>query len=529
MNDADAGSVRATRAPTPAGRVVAALVASLAVLGAARAALGAVSPPEIAFEGVARLLGVPAVFNLVHALPFGLDRLAKPGLFLVVALLWLAASWWLGRRLRPWTGRIGLLPLVAVLVAGAVALVGLLLLPAQGLGWFGLSPSNFAWDPWTTHLAAGASALVFAWIGGAGARRTDAASSGASGSDAGDDDRGSGGHHAGRRRAVSLLVRGVAVAVAAGPAGGRWLLARAQEAADLFGRLIGLSPRITPVADHYTVSKNLFDPSVKADGWSLRIEGMVDQPLDLTLDDLERLPSVTRPSTLMCVSNPVGGDLIGTSEWTGVRLGDLLEMAGPQEGARELVLRAADNYSDSFPLDAARREGTIVAYLQNGEPLTSRHGFPARVLVPGIYGMKNVKWVQSIELVEDDYQGYWQTRGWSDEALVKTMSRIDTDTAARLGDGRVAVGGIAFAGLRGISAVEVSLDDGATWEAAEVEPAPNGLSWRRWAAVLTTDRDRFDLRVRATDGEGTVQTEERTRPLPDGADGHHRLQVRVEG
>jgi DMSO/TMAO reductase YedYZ molybdopterin-dependent catalytic subunit len=530
MNDTHARSVRATRAPTPAGRVAAALVASLAVLAAARVALGAVSPPEIAFEGVARFLGVPAVFNLVHALPFGLDRLAKPALFVVVAVLWLAASWWLGRRLRPWARRLGLTSLAVALVAGAVALVGLVLLPAQGLGWFGLSPSNFAWDPWTTHLAAGASALVFAWIGGAGARRATAVPEREGGaSDAGANRSQRSGHDDGRRRAVSILVRGVAVAAAAGPVGGRWLLARAQEAADLFGRLIGLSPRITPVGEHYTVSKNLFDPSVSADGWSLRIEGMVDQPLDLTLADLERLPSVTRPSTLMCVSNPVGGDLIGTSEWTGVRLADLLEMAGPQEGARELVLRAADNYSDSFPLDAALREGTIVAYLQNGEPLTSQHGFPARVLVPGIYGMKNVKWVQSIELVVDDYQGYWQTRGWSDEAVVKTMSRIDTDTAAALGDGRVAVGGIAFAGLRGISAVEVSLDDGATWQAAELEPAPNGLSWRRWAAVLTTDRERFEVRVRATDGDGTVQTEERTRPLPDGADGHHRVQVRVEG
>lgn len=529
MNHTDVGPVRATRAPTPAGRVAAALVASLAVLGAARAALGAVSPPEIAFEGVARLLGVPAVFNLVHALPFGADRLAKPALFAVVAALWLTASWWLGRRLRPWAGRIGVLPLVAALVTGAVALVGLVLLPAQGLGWFGASPTNFAWDPWTTHLAAGASALVFAWIGGAGARRIVSATERDAGSDASDPERRRPGHDDGRRRAVSLLVRGAALALAAGPAGGRWLLARAQEAADLFGRLLGLAPRITPVGDHYTVSKNLFDPNVQSRDWSLRIEGRVDQPLELTLDDLESLPSVTRPSTLMCVSNPVGGDLIGTSEWTGVRLADLLEMAGPQEGARELVLRAADNYSDSFPLDAARREGTLIAYLQNGEPLTSRHGFPARVLVPGIYGMKNVKWVQSIELMEDDYQGYWQTRGWSDEAVVKTMSRIDTDTAARLGDGRVAVGGIAFAGLRGIAAVDVSLDDGATWRAAELEPAPNGLSWRRWAAVLTTDRDRFDLRVRATDGEGTVQTEERARPLPDGADGHHRLQVRVEG
>jgi DMSO/TMAO reductase YedYZ molybdopterin-dependent catalytic subunit len=528
MRNDESPRARRVRAATPAARVAAALLASIAVLLAGRLSVGAVSPPEVAFEGVARLLGVPAVFNLVHALPFGLDRFAKPALFAVVAAVWLAVAWWLGRRLRPWAGRIGLLPLVAAFAAGSIALLGLALLPAQGLGWFGLGPANLAWDPWAMHLVTGASALVFAWLGGAGASRAGAARPGGDPGGAEPDEAGSA-RDAGRRRALSLLVRGGALAVAAGPAAGRWLLARAQEAADLFGRLIGVSPRITPVGEHYVVSKNLFDPNVRADRWSLRIEGRVDTPLELTLDDLRRLPSVTRPSTLICVSNPVGGDLIGTSEWTGVRLADLLEMAGPHGDARELVLRAADNYSDSFPLDAARREGTIVAYLQNGEPLTSRHGFPARVLVPGIYGMKNVKWVQSIELVDDDYLGYWQTRGWSDEAIVKTMSRIDTDTAVRLDDGRVAVGGIAFAGLRGVSAVEVSQDDGVSWQPAELEAAPNGLSWRRWAAVLTTDRDAFDLRVRATDGDGVVQTAERTRPLPDGADGHHGQSVRVRG
>jgi DMSO/TMAO reductase YedYZ molybdopterin-dependent catalytic subunit len=311
-------------------------------------------------------------------------------------------------------------------------------------------------------------------------------------------------------------------------AGGRWLVARAQQAAGVFARLIGISPRTTPTEEHYVVSKNLFDPSVDEAGWRLRISGLVERPLELGLDDLRAMPSVTRPSTLICVSNPVGGELIGTSEWTGVRLADLLEAAGPRAEARELVLRAADNYTDSFPLDAALREGTIVAYLQNGEPLGSRHGSPARVLVPGIYGMKNVKWVEEIELAEDDYQGYWQTRGWSDEAVVKTMSRIDTDVAVRLDDGRVAVGGVAFAGLRGIRAVEVSLDGGERWLPAEVEPAPNGLSWVRWAAVVEVDEGRFEVRVRATDGEGTVQTAEPSRPLPDGADGHHQRTVRVE-
>lgn len=497
-------------APTPTLHVVAALVGSATMLGVARVGFGTVTPPEIAFEGVARLLGVPAVFNLVHALPFGLDRFAKPALFAVVAVVWLAVAWWLARRLRPWAARVGVLPVLAGVVVLGVALPGLVLLPSQGLGWFGLSPANRAWDPLALHLASAGASLLFGLLAVAGGWRR------------------AGGSDAGRREAVSLIARGALLAAVGTTSAGRWLVARAQQVAGVMARLAGLSPRITPTEAHYVVSKNLFDPSVDEDGWKLRISGRVDRTLELTLDDLRSMPSVTRPSTLICVSNPVGGELIGTSEWTGVRLADLLAAAGPRAEARELVLRAADNYSDSFPLDAALREGTIVAYLQNGEPLDARHGFPARVLVPGIYGMKNVKWVEEIELADDDHQGYWQTRGWSDEAVVKTMSRIDTDVAVRLGDGRVAVGGVAFAGLRGVRAVEVSLDDGERWLPAEVEPAPNGLSWVRWAAVVEVDEGRFEVRVRATDGEGTVQTAEATRPLPDGADGHHRRSVRIE-
>ena len=494
---------------TPVPRALLALSASLLVVVAARLGFAAVSTPEIAFEGLARLLGVPAVFNLVHALPFGLDRLAKPVLFVGVVAAWSVGAWLIARRLRPWASRLGVVRVVVLVTAASVALPGLVLLPAQGLGWFGLSPANRAWDPLLLHLAAAASGALFAAIAATG------------GPSAAADER--------RRTAVSTIAR-VTVALVAGSAvGGRWLVAQAQQAGDLFRRLVGLSPRITPVADHYVVSKNLFDPNVGERGWSLRIGGEVDRALELTLDDLRSLPSVTRPSTLICVSNPVGGDLIGTSEWTGVRLADLLELAGPRAGARELVLRAADNYSDSFPLDAAMREGTIVAYLQNGEPLTSAHGFPARVLVPGIYGMKNVKWVEEIALSRDDHLGYWQTRGWSDEAIVKTMSRIDTDVAMRLDDGRVAVGGVAFAGLRGVRSVEVSLDGGEAWLPTRVEPAPNELSWVRWAAVIDTDQTRLELRVRATDGEGVVQTAQPSRPLPDGADGHDRATVRVSG
>ena len=508
--DAASPADRRRRPPrTPAALVLTSVLVTGVAMVAARVVAAVVSPPELAFEAAARFLGVPAVFNAVHALPFGLDRAAKPGLFIATAALWLGVAWWCGRRMRPWARRFGIAPVVVGFGLLSAALTGLVLLPAQGLGPFGLSPANLRWDPLPTHLAAFVYGALFAGLASVGAARTEP-----------DGDR---------RRAVSVLAKvggGLALAAAGG---WRASVAWAQASLDLFARLVGLAPRITPTEDHYVVSKNLFDPNVREGGWSLRIGGMVDTPLELTLEDLRSLPAVTRPSTLICVSNPVGGDLIGTSEWTGVRLQDLLTMAGVQDGAREVVLRAADNYSDSFPLDAARREGTVVAYLQNGEPLTSRHGFPARVLVPGIYGMKNVKWVEEISLAAEDHQGYWQTRGWSDEAIVKTMSRIDTDVAVRLEGGRVAVGGVAFAGLRGVRAVEVSTDGGTTWSPATVEPPPNDLSWVRWAAVLESPGERFELRVRATDGTGTVQTTEWSPPLPDGATSHHRTTVRVEG
>ena len=305
-------------------------------------------------------------------------------------------------------------------------------------------------------------------------------------------------------------------------------VAYAQEgAAALVAKIQGVPPEVTPVPAHYVVSKNIFNPSVPEKGWALKIVGMVDNEVSFNLDDLKALPSVERTSTLTCISNNIGGDLIGNSLWTGVYLKDLLEAAGVQDGANELVLRAADNYSDSFPLDAAQREGTIVAYLQNGEPLTRDHGFPARVLVPGIYGMKNVKWVTEIELTTQDYQGYWQTRGWSDSAVVQTMSRIDTAQATKLDDGSYAIGGVAFAGLRGIEQVEISVDNGQNWQTAQVKPALNDLSWNLWGFTWNAEPGTYPVVVRATDGSGETQTADPSRPLPDGATGYHTLKVKV--
>ena len=485
--------------PLHRGRLALVIVLLGAVTAFAQFVLGLPTPPELLFAWLGHLLGVPWIFNLVHALPWGLDAYAKYALLATAYLLVLAAAaafaLWSARR------RHGALARLAWALGLALGGVGFVLMPLAGLGPLGLSPDNYAYPPLSALVTAALLAAGFALapIGSThdAPHETDGA----------------------RRRQLKTLAL-FALAAA--------LPSRAARAAgDLWQKIRGLSPEITPTKDHYQVSKNVVNPRLRAGRWRFEIKGMVHEPLVLTLDDLKALPAVERPSTLICISNPVGGRLMGNSVWTGVRLRDLLERVGVRPEASEVVLRAADNYSDSFPIDAALYEETILAYLQNGEPLTPDHGYPARLLVPGIYGMKNVKWLTSLELVGEDHQGYWQKRGWSDVAVVRTMSRIDTGVATPTGDGRVAIGGVAFAGRRGVRAVEVSFDEGATWEAAELKPTSSRITWTLWRYVWKARPGDYAVSVRAIDGEGRTQDPTPRPPLPDGATGYHRRKVRV--
>jgi DMSO/TMAO reductase YedYZ molybdopterin-dependent catalytic subunit len=292
----------------------------------------------------------------------------------------------------------------------------------------------------------------------------------------------------------------------------------------------GLSSEITPVGRFYTVSKNVFDPTIDARTWRLAIRGKVDRPHDLTLDELRRLPSVTRSHTLMCISNEVGGDLISNARWTGVTLRALLEAAGVRPGAVKVVLRARDGYSDSIPLATALRDGTLVAYEMNGQPLERQHGFPARALVMGLYGIKNVKWLAAVEVVDTDYKGYWQRRGWTDTAVYKTFSRIDVPrpgAVLRRGE-RSWIAGVAFTGDRGVARVELSVDGGRAWQAARLRPALGDHTWVLWAVEWTpTIAGRARLVVRAVDGGGAVQPAGPAPPLPDGVEGFHGIETQV--
>lgn len=298
-----------------------------------------------------------------------------------------------------------------------------------------------------------------------------------------------------------------------------------------FPDIPGLTPEVTSAADHYVVDINLIPPTVEAEGWSLDIRGSVDNPAKYTFASLQSSFDVVEEyAVLTCISNEVNGQLIGHSRWGGVRLGDVLEKAGIKDDAMDVVFYAADGYTDSIPLEVAMHPTVIVAVSQNGQPLTQAHGFPCRVRVPAIYGMKNVKWLQAIEVVPKDYRGYWMQRGWSDVAIIDTESRIDVagdSNKATLGE-ETWIAGIAWAGIRGVDKVEVSVDEGQTWNAALLKDPISPISWRHWAYRWEpTTSGRILVMARATDGEGNTQVMKETAPHPDGATGYPMTYVQV--
>ncbi|HYH12807.1 MAG TPA: molybdopterin-dependent oxidoreductase, partial [Thermomicrobiales bacterium] len=292
-----------------------------------------------------------------------------------------------------------------------------------------------------------------------------------------------------------------------------------------------ISPAITPADDFYVISKNFIDPSPeRGDEWALEVGGLVERPGRITRTELEELAGPDFVSTLTCISNEVGGPLIGTARWTGAPLSSVLRHVGVRPNAVDLIAEGEDGYTDSFPIERALAPEPHIVWAMNGEPLPRLHGVPVRLIVPGLYGIKNVKWLTKLTVSGDDYRGYWQDRGWTESAIIKTQSRFDVPRGRDvLAAGTHEIGGIAFAGDRGISAVEVSFDDGESWEEATIaeNPSPAGLSWVVWTMTWQAKPGGYELVVRATDGEGNLQTEETAPPLPDGASGYHRVSVGV--
>ena len=293
----------------------------------------------------------------------------------------------------------------------------------------------------------------------------------------------------------------------------------------------GISPLVTPNRDFYRIDTALLVPRPDVATWRLRVTGLVDRPFELTYDELVAMPLHEQYVTIACVSNEVGGSLVGNALWTGVRLKELLERAGLQADATQIVGRAVDGFTVGFPTAHAVADDreALVAVAMNGEPLPANHGYPARLIVPGLFGyVSATKWLTEIELTTlDGFDAYWVPLGWAKQAPILTQSRIDVPApGARVEAGTVAVAGVAWAPDRGVSAVEVQVDEEG-WEPAEVSTPISDATWvqfvRRWEA---SPGDHI-LRVRATDGDGEVQTDMRTRPAPDGARGHHTVRVTV--
>ncbi|HLB12900.1 MAG TPA: molybdopterin-dependent oxidoreductase [Dehalococcoidia bacterium] len=511
--------------------IIAGLVAAvtmLAVMLVLRVALQIPSLPELLSEGLTLVLPLPLFGLLLGALEARAKFVAVVGLVLghvvlgaligyLYARLWGPAS----RRptgapdwRNPWMGGL-------VVSGGLWVLALLLVMPASGVGLLGLASRTgtvpLLLSTLAASLAYGLSLVAFT--------QGLLASQAAVPQEIPALDR--------ERRVLVMKLFAVPIALLA--AGGLWQLFTGEGRGGIeeMGTAVAkdrpkgvLPDEITPNNIFYQVSKNLRDPVVDLKEWSLDLRAQGGRKLSLTYNDLKSLPAVEQVNTLICISNEVGGDLISNARWTGVRLRDLLARLGTVSGV-DVVLKAWDGYSDSIPFDKAMEEGTVLAYMMNGEPLPPGHGFPARLLVPGIYGMKNVKWVTAIELVDQDFQGYWQNRGWSDVATIKTMSRLDVPgKGSTLPLGPVDLGGVAFSGDRGISKVEVSADAGKSWTEMKVKQALSPYAWSLWTGQWQpSGPGNYVVYVRASDGQGQVQEKTETEPLPDGASGYDTLSL----
>jgi DMSO/TMAO reductase YedYZ molybdopterin-dependent catalytic subunit len=286
---------------------------------------------------------------------------------------------------------------------------------------------------------------------------------------------------------------------------------------------LGTPDFITANADFYRIDVALRVPAQRAEDWSMRIHGMVDKPTTITFDDLLARPLVERTITMTCVSNPVGGNLVSTATFVGVDLRDLLLEAGVRPGAEQIYSTSIDGWTAGTPTDVvlAPDRGALLAIGMNGEALPPEHGFPVRMVVPGLYGFVSAtKWLADLELTTFDARtGYWPQRGWAQKAPIKTQSRIDAPRGfASVPAGRVAVAGIAWSQPTGIGAVEVRMDGG-PWQRAELSTEVGGDTWRMWRTDFTLGPGSHTVQTRATDRNGTTQVEMRAEPIPDGASG----------
>jgi DMSO/TMAO reductase YedYZ molybdopterin-dependent catalytic subunit len=354
-----------------------------------------------------------------------------------------------------------------------------------------------------------------------------------------------------RGRRLSLITLGfLAGGALAGVAGAVWTRARASVAGDreaftlptpavkappippaVQPQGVDLAPFVTPNGDFYRIDTALSVPQLSRESWRLRIHGMVDREVELDFADLDRFEAIEKVVTLTCVSNPVGGDLISNATWTGYRVRDLLAQAGVHADADMVLSTSIDGFTAGTPVEALTDgRDALLAVAMNGAPLPTEHGYPARLVVPGLYGyVSATKWIVDLELTRfDRAQAYWTRLGWSARGPIKTESRIDVPRSGQdVPRGPVTFGGVAWAQNRGVRAVEISIDDG-DWGPAELGAEYSGETWRLWSYRWdASDAGQHEIRVRATDGDGVVQTADIADVVPDGATGWHTVSFAV--
>lgn len=512
------------RMPSRVAAAIAGLLAGAAGLGLAELAAGVLpgAPSPISEIGTFLIAHQPPGAEQVVVSVLGKnDKLA---LNLVVGLAALLLSAGLGLLARPGTQpRFGL-------ALGGFGVLGLLAL--------GASLGDPLADGTLAVLAACVSMLVTWWVLST-LLRIAAASGAPKAAEMPDWSR---------RRFMGTSL-GIGLAAVAGTTVGRVLLdTRARQIADIGPvpapvatasplpagatlDIAGITPLVVPNADFYRIDTQLLTPHLDVASWQLRVTGMVDHPLTFNYEQLLAMPLHEEYVTIQCVSNEVGGDLVGNTLWRGVSLREVLDQAGIQPGATQIVGRAFDGWTAGFPTDwltGSDREA-LIAVAMNGEALPPAHGYPARLIVPGLYGyVSATKWLTEIELTTwEAFDGYWVPLGWAKQGPIKTASRIDTPRGgSSVGAGTVPVAGVAWAPDRGVSKVELQVDDD-PWQSAELSTPISNATWVQWVVRWQATSGSHRLRVRATDGKGAVQVEEPHQPAPDGATGFHTIAVQV--
>src|SRR6476659_3577172 len=297
-----------------------------------------------------------------------------------------------------------------------------------------------------------------------------------------------------------------------------------------------IDAEITPTYLFYRIDKNAIVPAIDRSSWSLSIKGLVNNPITLNYEQIKSMNSVEEYATLSCISNKIGGDLVSSALWKGIPLRDILNKAHVKPQVKYIVFRCYDGYDVGIPLESGLMDGTILAYNMNNIPLPNDHGYPLRAIVSGFYGMMNPKWITEIELVDKTYEGFWQRKGWTNNGIKNIYSSIVipgnqpiddrfpnlVPNSSFLNGKNIPIAGIAFAGDRGISKVEVSVDGGTTWKTAIVKDPLSQYTWVLWTSGFTAaDKGDYKIIVRATDKTGQIQTSELEEPFPSGAGGYN--------